>query len=169
MRLLLESGADPNATNNEGKTPRDLVPGPAETPGPRMDMMKHIRYILAETQGKQRPERTWKVPKIMPRCATKQQELTQKDFFVNICFYYRQGSQPRPRSQRISVFELVYGGKLKQLENDYLEFLGQEDHSLRGKITTRDIWKWVHFPANNVGSLPSCTTSLRFQRADIIR
>lgn len=162
VRLLLESGADPDSPNTIQKTPRDLVPGPAETTGPLMQEMKDLREIFDEIQAKPRPRKVLKVPET-PQCGNKQEKLTKELFSVYICFYYRKGIKPCPRPQRVSVYDLVYGDKLKDLEQEYIDYLKQELH---GNIETISIWKWIHFPANNVSS-PWC--EMEFHHTDTLR
>lgn len=152
MRLLLENGADPDAPNTDGTTPRNLVPVHASGSGPLPKAMTRVRVIFDETQGKPFRKNCWKVPQVKPLCVPKREGLTRNKFFANIYFYYR-GPKPRPMSYRVSIFELVYGGKLKELEQEYIGFLRKEHGGTQ--IERKDVWKWVHFPANNVSSLIS--------------
>lgn len=97
----------------------------------------------------------------MPHVGTKQRELTQK-FSINVCFYYRQKEMPW-RSQRITVYDLVYGGKLQDLEQEYIEFLHKGKEMTDGDIEPKQVWRWIHLPANNV-NLTFPESVLKLQR-----
>jgi hypothetical protein len=150
MKLLLENGADPGVCNADGATPPDLLPKDAN--------VSHLKQLFNEVQGKPPLRKTSKVPKAEPQCSTKRERIS-REFSINVWFYWRLDTIPW--SRKVSVYDIVYDKtRLEKLENDYIEFLKQETQGTNGPaIERKHIWKWIHFPANNVSSL-LCTGAI---------
>ncbi len=141
MKLLLDNGADAEVCNAEGETPRDLISD--------LPITSALRQLFDWFQGEPKPWKTLRIPEVEPQCGTKQMRISSK-FRANIWFYWKHAAIPWLR--RVRVFDLVYDkDKVQELENEYIEFLEKKTEGMTvPPIDRKDVWKWIHFPANNV-------------------
>ncbi|KAI1638377.1 hypothetical protein F4809DRAFT_639677 [Biscogniauxia mediterranea] len=141
MRLLLEYGADPESRNNRGRTPKSLIP--TEGDG--------AKVLFQELRGKRQVKFPLKIPEIPPQCSGGKRDVCDQ-FLVTVRFYWR--PEGLSWSQTTSVSRLVYDKyTLKELQDEFIHVV-QTWIDKKGKtsmeVKTKDIWKWIHFPANNV-------------------
>ena len=140
MKLLLENGADADICNAKGETPQDLMDDLPTT--------SSLRQLIDQFQGTPRPWKSFRIPEVKPQCGTKQTRISRK-FRANIWFYWKHKKIPWLR--RAFVYDIVYDNQLQKLEGEYIEFLRKKTEKMNvPSIDRKDIWKWVHFPANNV-------------------
>jgi hypothetical protein len=150
MRSLLKYGADPDSRNNNGATPEAVVPGDEKG--------NAAKRLFREPRGKWRAKLPLAMPGTPPQCSDEKQEVC-KDFFVTVKFYWR--GKGLSWSQTASVYKMVYDrDTLKGLQAEFVEIIrtAEREKSKDGdpdvSVREEDIWKWIHFPANNVKSCP---------------
>lgn len=139
MRLLLENGADPDIRNANGKRPQDLLPDAEEG--------RTVGRLFYEPREKWRSKKAQKIPAL--RNPFQDEKQICDKFFVNVRFYSRQGVS---WWETVSVHSLLYDAekdKLTELEESFRGIRGSTEE----EIKSDDIWRWIHFPANNVSCL----------------
>ncbi|KAI1485861.1 hypothetical protein F5X96DRAFT_657774 [Biscogniauxia mediterranea] len=143
MKLLLEYGADPESRNNRGRTPKSLIPTDIKAAG--------AKILFQELRGKRQVKFPLKIPEIPPQCSGGKRDVCDQ-FLVTVRFYWR--PEGLSWSQTTSVSRLVYTKyALKELQDEFIRVV-QTWIEKKGKpsmeVKTKDIWKWIHFPANNI-------------------
>ncbi|KAH8879046.1 ankyrin [Thozetella sp. PMI_491] len=148
--LLLTNGADAHVCNSEGDTPRDIIN--------REPAARKYLYLFDDDPGKQRGRKLVPVPNAKPTCGTKQRRVSEK-FWVSIWFYWRHGNFPW--SYRVSVYDFIYTTKFHEIEEKYISFL-QKEACGKGlhEVSKKDVWKWIHFPANNMTWVKVCLLTM---------
>ncbi|KAI5925056.1 hypothetical protein F4810DRAFT_708862 [Camillea tinctor] len=143
MRLLLEYGADPDSRNNRGDTPKSLIPNDSKGDG--------AKVLFHELRGKRRVKYPLRIPENPPQCSGEKKKVCDQ-FLVTVRFYWR--PEGLSWSQTTSVSSLVYDkSTLNKLQDEFIHVV-QTSINKKGKIDmeveTKDIWKWIHLPANNI-------------------
>lgn len=163
VRLLLANGADAFSMNKNGETPLDL----SKDDG--------IKELLAKMPSAASPKKHFLGP---PLWCSEEAESVCKKFYVNFRFFARQKDGPDRKNDTIytsrrkeSVHDFVYGIKsfnenrhpgsfngpqdLAKMEEEFRERVTRHIPKERsGENPDLEVFKWIHFPANNVESLP---------------
>lgn len=148
--MLLAAGADPDVNNSAGETPRGFVYARDHD---RVAGIRLLRRAFDEIQGRSTARAPLRIPKDKPSCVRKHAKLAG-EIFLDVSFYWL-GKPMQWRPRRISVFDLVYARGLEKLQEEYASFLRTSTKRNDIKSTSKDIWKWIHFPANNVSMPPA--------------
>lgn len=172
IQLLLDGSADANAFNAAGEIPEDLLPRGEE--GTKMQWVFRWADRIGRpssfkrqdwpsdvlNKGKESREEARSMPAKKAHWSRLQCSLGVpicQDFkaYVEFCW------KPRGTSwgQNISGFELLYEGHnaLDRLEEQFIDNLRILEHSSGAEDeiwpVREDIWRWIHFPANNVSAI----------------
>ncbi|RSL40663.1 hypothetical protein CEP53_013229 [Fusarium sp. AF-6] len=140
VKLLLSAGADREVKNIEGKTPKEAL----NDSGSEDKGKAEIKTLLTKPALVGTRKYVPKIPQFLPKCLPRE-ESTCKDFTAYVR-YYRRGSS-HTQATSTTIHGLVYESEstLKQIEKDFVG--SQED---QGKPDDTGVWRWVHFPANNM-------------------
>ena len=149
--LLLARGADPEARNNEGLSPLEVISD--KTVG-AVDAKTLFTKLLPISARKYIP----RIPTKPPKCLSDKVKSCEA-FKVYVRYYLR--GEGVSWATSTSIHQLIYNGnnELKKIEENFRTYLNQLPEENKPTNTT-DVWRWIHFPANNA-SPQSC---LRYSR-----
>jgi len=141
--MLLARGADPEARNNGGFSPLEVIPHRAGAE----DAKKLFTNLLVISTRKYMP----KIPAQAPKCLEDKKIETCKNFKVYVRYFLRGTDVSWATST--SIHRLIYNeendgkkNELDRIEDNFRNYLDQLEHK---PDDTSDVWRWVHFPANN--------------------
>ncbi|KAL7619502.1 hypothetical protein AAE478_010042 [Parahypoxylon ruwenzoriense] len=133
--LLFEHGANPDSYNDTGETPEAVIPNN----GRGDDVKRHFR-----TPREKWSKYTLKMPNEEPQCSD---DKICGEFFVTVRFYWR--VKRLSWVQTASVHNLLYDNStLKRSQDEFVKII--KSRHPKHKADIKDIWKWIHLPANNI-------------------
>lgn len=179
--MLLHFGADTDVKNFEGQSPQDIIKDGNEASndmrngkGSDSDI---INKLFNQSWHVGNIKHIPKTPIDEPKCLKNEVE-TCKDFTAYVRYYWRGQGISRPTST--SVYGLVYGEELKNIEKSFKEYLSyfepntytefpnpttegvshQDDqesvnNEKRNVHSDSDTWRWIHLPVNNISTSKS--------------
>jgi hypothetical protein len=154
VTLLLRNGADPDSLSKNRKTPQDVIP-------PESKNKDAIVRLFNQPREKWHPKQAMKIPKF-PDSISPDIERVCKKFFVHVRFYWPGRKTPYVESiswsKTVTVYNVLFDkDKLALLEEEFLKIVTERAGGMKLKVSDNEnIWKWFHFPANNVSTQPAC-------------